>query len=391
MKERNMFSFQFYNPTQVTFGIGSSLKSGEIVQQFGKSAIILSGTSHAMKSGLVDDIVKLLDKAGVKSFPVSGVEKNPTLSSLVQIANQARNFNPDCIIALGGGSVMDAARILSLILTHSDDPWEYRVTGKLSVPGILDRLLPVVTIPTTAGTGSEASPAALVNHDNRKEVYFSPFMYPKATIIDPNLSLSLPANITAQIGMDAFVQSLEAYVSVNATPFSDTFAVRSMQLVYENLPDLVNDLKNELLRSHLCLAGLLSLYAISPAGVGAVHALSDPLGGRYNITHGLALSILLPSVMKANLDANIEKFASLTKVLGVSTSGMDSETAARKSINIVEDFIKKVGLAGNRLSQFGISPQDFPVFADEAENPDMSTNPKKLSKEQIINIYQQVL
>ncbi len=386
-----MLNFQFYNPVQIHFGAGSISKAADILSPYGKSVVVLTGRSHVKTSDVLDKVLQNLKQLNIKYLVISGIEPNPRLSKLLEAANDARKFSPDCILALGGGSVMDAAKILSLILTHNGDPWEYRVTGKFSVPGITNKLIPVITIPTTAGTGSEASPAALINHNNKKEAYFSPFMYPKAAIIDPELSLTLPADLTAQVGIDAFVQSLEAYVSINAQPFSDLFAEKSMKIVWQNLPNLVKQLDNKLLRSQSSFAGLLSLYAIGQAGVGAVHALSNPLSGRFNIGHGLSLSILLPAVMEANLDSKIEKFASLANLLGVNTTGMNSATAAKESITIVKELLSKVNLSSSRLRDFGISESDLSVFADEAENPDMSTNPKKLTEEQIIEIYKHVL
>ncbi len=385
-----MFNFQYFNPVQVNFGVDSLNKIGETAKQFGNKAVLLIGQKHSQANGTLDRTKKILQYAGIETIVVEGIESNPRLIQLTEISSKIKLQKPDSIVALGGGSVMDAAKLVSLIITHKEDPWEYRVTGNLSVPGIQNNLLPVITIPTTAGTGSEASPAALTTHNNLKEVYFSPFLYPKATIIDPSLAVTLPADLTAQIGMDAFVQSLEAYVSVGAQPFSDMFAITSMQLVYENLPKLIKQLDNLTLRSQLSLAGLLSLYAIGQAGVGAVHALSDPLSGRYNVGHGLALSILLPHVMRANLSANTQKFASLAKVLG-NTNEMNTENAANMSVRLAEKLLGEIGLGHKRLSDFGIKESEFSTFADEAENPDMSTNPKKLSKEERIKIYQQVL
>ena len=385
-----MFNFQFSNPVQVTFGVGSLDKIGEVVSRFGKKTLILSGQKHARANRAVDEIKKILTDNGIESTSVQGIGPNPKLSQLVEISRSVKSDRPSSIVGLGGGSVMDAAKLVSLLVTHEGDPWEYRATGKLSVAGIQNILLPVITIPTTAGTGSEASPAALITHNNLKEVYFSPFLFPKATIIDPSLAVTLPADLTAQIGIDAFVQSLEAYVSSAAQPFSDMFAITSMKLVYENLPRLVKQLDNLALRSQLALAGLLSLYAIGQAGVGAVHALSDPLSGRHDIGHGLALSILLPQVMQANLDGNTQRFASLARVL-CDVRETNDERNAKMSITLVENFLHDIGLGHKRLSDFGIAESEFPVFADEAENPDMATNPRKLSKEERIKIYRQIL
>lgn len=382
-----MSNFQFYNPAQVVFGPGTLARVGESVCRFGNTALLVTGCVHTQSGKVLNQAVQTLESSKVRTTVVEGVKPNPKLADVVQITKGLHSKKFDCIVALGGGSVMDAAKLISLILTHENDPWEYRVTGSLSVSAISDSLIPVITVPTTAGTGSEISPAALATHQSRKEVFFSPHMYPKVAIIDPALAVSLPVHITAQVGMDAFVQSMEAYVSVAAQPFSDMFATESMRLVHCNLASLLSRPDDIELRSKVALAGFLSCYAIGQAGVGAVHALSDPLSGRYDIGHGLALSIILPSVMRANLDSNPQKFASVGRLLGVDTSGMSLDNAAAASVAAVEKLLEALGLAKHRLSDFGVQRGDLSVLAEEAENPDMATNPKKLTMEAKMRIY----
>lgn len=385
-----MLSFEFHNPTHIVFGDGSLAKAGDAAKECGDRVVVMLGRSHASDTGTLGSLRGILRRSGVDSVVMEGIEPNPRLSTVVAMASELRARSPSCILALGGGSVMDGAKPLSLVLTHDGDPWEYRITGAHSIAGIEDCLIPVITIPTTAGTGCEISPAAVVTHESKKEVYFSPYMFPRTAIVDPALALSLPRDLTAQTGMDAFVQSLEAFVSTRAHPFSDMFAVRSMQLTYDVLPEMLDNLSDVRLRSLMSLAGLLSCYAIGMAGVGAAHALSDPLSGRYDIGHGLAVSILLPSVMRANREANLDKFASLASYLGHARDEADKEAAAELGVSLVEELLAKLGLT-SRLSDFGIEASEFPIFAEEADNPDMSTNPKKLSREQLVAIYEQVL
>jgi alcohol dehydrogenase len=299
--------------------------------------------------------------------------------------------NIDSIVAVGGGSVMDAAKLISLALTHNGNIWEYRVTGSFSVSGITEKLIPVITIPTIAGTGSEISPAALITGANRKEVYFSPHMYPAVAIVDPELALTAPRKETAQTGMDAFVQALEAFVSPNSQPFSDLFAQRAMEIVYTTLPRLLSDLKNVEYRTEMALASMLSCYAIGQAGVGAVHALSDPLSGRHDVPHGLAVSILLPSVMKANMAKAPLKYVKLAEVLHRFEGKIGDTCTCADAVRQAKDLVTRVGFSEVRLSDFGIKRSEFVEFVKETDNPDMSTNPTKLTAQDIAAIYESVL
>ena len=385
-----MFGFNYYNPANLIFEVGGIAKAGEVTCRFGKRALLVVGEASMDNLGHTETIRGSLAEAGIDVETFAGVSPNPTEELVNKIADRFRSESPDVIVAVGGGSVMDTAKACSLALTHEGSFTDYRVTGSKSVPGIQNKLIPVVTIPTTAGTGSEISPAALITIDQRKEVFFSPYMFPKAAVVDPELAVSLPADLTAQIGIDAFTQSMEAFVSIGAQPFSDMFASESMTLVVNNLRQLVSDLSNLELRANMALAGTLSCYAIGQAGVGAVHALSDPLSGRYNIGHGRALSLLIVEVMRANLSANLPKFAKLAAIMGVDTAGMTEEVAASKAVKAVGRLVADLDLKG-RLRDFGVERELLQTMALESDNPDMSTNPKKLSVDEIVSIYEAVM
>ncbi len=385
-----MFNFQFYSPTHLIFGPGSLDQAGEVVARFGTDAVVLMGRSHAKATGLADTLTAGLREAGVEPLVIDGIASNPQLTDIVEMAERLRESPPDSVVALGGGSVMDAGRLLSLALTHEGDLWDYRVIGSKGVAGIQNRLIPVITIPTTGGSGTAVSPAAMASHASRKDVYFSPLMSPAVALVDPQLALTLPRSLTLQTAMDGFTQSLEAYVASNAQPFSDMFAAKGMQLAYSALPKLAEDLEDLEARSEISLAGLLSVYAILQSGLGAAHALSDPLGAHHDIDHGLALAILLPGVMRANLEARVDKFAEVARLLGCDTREMSSEEAAEAAVTLVEDLVATVGLEG-RLSEFGVEADALPAFAAEAMNPAMATNPKQLSEQEVVEIYQQVL
>jgi len=381
-----VYSYRYHNPTQVVFGPASFDKAAAVVADVGKTALVLTGRNHVHSSGLGERLTESLEKLGVAVRMAEGIAPNPTITSVIEMARRVRSDAPDVIVGFGGGSVMDCARLLSVALTHSGDLWEYRVRGSLSVAGIRGRTLPVVTIPTAAGTGGEISPAALATHQQLKEVFFSPHLFPYAAVVDPELALTLDPTLTAQVGIDAFVQSLEAFVSSAAQPFSDMFAIRSMQLAYTALLRLHDQPADLAARCDLALASMLSCYAIGQSSVGAVHALADPLSGRHNLGHGVALSVLLPPVMRANLESRRDRFALIPGLLD--PDAVRGARSAEQAVILVEGFLERLGLSA-RLSMFGIEAGEFEVFAEEAQNPDMAGNPRVLSKKEIVAIYEQ--
>jgi alcohol dehydrogenase class IV len=221
-------------------------------------------------------------------------------------------------------------------------------------------------------------------------VFYSPFLFPKVAVTDPELTLSLPADLSKQMAMDAFVQGLEAYVSKAAHPFADMFAVKAMRLVIDNVGRIASHGDDVDARANVSLAGLLSVFAINQAGVGAVHALSNPLSGHYDLHHGQALSVLLAPVMEANIDFALERYAHVAELFGVDTSGMSEKRAASEAVKKVAEFVQDLGLKQN-IGDFGARGSDLPLLVSEAHNPDMSTNPKELEDSAIESIYRQIL
>jgi len=385
-----MLAFEYYQPTKIIFGQGCFKRLGEVVQSHGRKALLVIGQRALRKLGILDKAVELIEKHVATISICEGIKPNPTSQSVTACAEKVKTEGIDVIVSIGGGSVMDAARAISLALTHPGNFWEYRLTGNKGITKIENKLIPVITVPTTAGTGSEISPAAIISGGSSKEVIVSSYMFPKVALVDPELTFSLPQDLTAQIGLDALVQSIEAFVSKNANPVSDLYAQESIRLAFENIIKAVSHGSDVLSRSNMLLAGLLSSKAINLAGVGAVHALSDPLSGRYNISHGLALSLILPEVVEHNLDSNFEKYARLGKLLGEDTDRMTSKKAAQKTLEAIEKLLVELGLT-KRLRDFGITESDIEIFAPEAINPDIGCNPKELNIEDIKDIYRKAL
>lgn len=385
-----MIHFDYYQPTRVIFETGGLTKLVEVVRPFGTGVMLVTGRESMRKRGVIGQVERMLETAGLQTCVYGGIRPNPSADFIRVGTKKVKEERIEVIVALGGGSVMDAAKAISLAATHLGDFWEYRLTGEKGIGQIQNILLPVVTVPTTAGTGSEISPAALISKGTAKELIVSPYMFPKVALVDPQLTTGLPPKLTAQVGFDALTQSIEAYVSSNSQRVSDLYATESIRLVVASIRKACLSGTDLEARANISLAGILSSKAINLAGVGAAHALSNPLSGRYDIEHGLAVSILLPAVVEFNLDANYEKYAQIAVLLGEDTSGLSHPAAARKTVEKIVELSRQLGLA-HKLSEFGISERDIELFAAEAFNPDMSSNPKKMTLDDIRSVYRRVL
>ncbi len=385
-----MIQFDYYQPTRIVFETGGLTKLVELVRSFGTRMMLVTGRESMKKQGIVGQIKNMFEEASLHLVTHSSIKPNPTADSVSTACEKIKREKIDVLVALGGGSVMDAAKAASLAATHTGDFWEYRLTGERGITQIQNKLLPVITVPTTAGTGSEISPAALISKGTAKELIVSPYMFPKVALVDPQLTVSLPSHLTAQIGIDALTQSIEAYVSANSQPLSDIYAEASIKFVAESIRKAFSNGQDLEARAKMSLAGILSSKAINLAGVGAAHALSDPLSGRYDVGHGLAVSILLPAVLEFNLDANYKKYARIAQLFGEDVSHLSDERAAKKSVEIIRELLNDLGLT-QRLNQFNISENDIDAFAPEAFNPDMGTNPKKMTLSDVKSVYSKVV
>jgi alcohol dehydrogenase class IV len=376
-------------PTRVVFEVGVLGKIGKLVSPFGKRSLLIVGQGSLKKLGVVGEILQSLKQESIQTSVFEGVRPNPTANVVYDGARMARDSSADFVIGLGGGSVMDAAKAISLAATHNGDFWEYRLTGRKGITAIEDRVLPVVTVPTLSGTGSEVSPACLITKNRLKEVIVSPHMCPRLAIVDPRLTTSVPSTYTAEAGLDTFVQSMEAYVSSEAQPLSDMFALESMTMVIENLRNVLVNGENLEARCRLSLAAILSSYAIGQAGVGAIHALSNPISGHYDARHGQALAIVLPEVVAFNLDSKYERYAKVAGLLGIKTERLPPRQAAGDLVSALRDLLKNLGLL-RHLREFGASQDDLEILAKEAQNPDIRTNPKPMSVNEILQIFRAV-
>jgi len=310
-----MESFTFFLPVEVRFGRGALAELRHRIARYGWRSIWVISDPGVREAGLLDRLEELLDADGLPYRTFSGVRPNPTEETVTRALKELEELRPEAIIALGGGSTLDTAKIISVLRAHGGKVWDYQ--GPETVPG---PALPVVAIPTTAGTGSEVTRFAVISDPKRRRKIplTSRFLFPKLAIVDPELMVILPPKQTAATGMDALTHAIEAMTTTAEGPISDLIAVRAIELINNHLPRAFRDGADLEAREAMALAATLAGIAFGQALVALAHALAHAVGGLYDLPHGVCCALALPLAMEYNLDAKREKYEVIARALGAS-------------------------------------------------------------------------
>ena len=332
----------------------------------------------------------MLENAGINVHVINDTPPEPTVDQVNAIFQTAKEFDCQMIVSIGGGSAMDTAKIVSLLFTNQVNLREL-VKGQASISR---RGLPTLLIPTTAGTGSEATPNAivLVPEDELKVGIVSEKMVSDCVILDPVLTIDLPKHITANTGMDALCHAIECYISKKANPLSDTFALKAITLISRSIRTAYHDGHNLAAREDMLLGALFGGISIATSSTTAVHALSYPLGGKYHIPHGLSNAILLPDVMKFNLDACEEKFRDIAAAMELDIAGCTARQAAEKMIDnlysLIDDLNVKCDLRAKGIDEAAL---DGMIEAAAKVTRLLDNNPKVVTKADMREIYKKII
>ena len=386
-----MQSFQFYFPTKVCFGRKASENAGKETKILGKRALIVTGKSSARKTGLLPKVEKYLNEAEVRTFVFEGVEANPSVETINKGAKTAKEKKCEVIVGLGGGSSLDAAKGIAILSTNSGSLADYFGRNK-----IRKNPLPIVAIPTTAGTGSEVTPYAVFtyreNRSIRKKIIADSSLFPKVVLADPELTLSLPASITAVTGIDAFSHALESYISNRSYPLSDTLASEAIKLLFNYLPKAMENPKEISIRSHVLYASLLAGMAIAQTGAILVHAMSYRLTTDLGLSHGKACALLLPSVCEFNLKEGHSKSTLLAECLGQNTQNLTITKAAERVATTIKNFIHQLALLQD-LKIEKVKEETIENFAEEImqDKRKLANNPRQATLQDIIGMYKKAL
>lgn len=383
--------FTLYLPTKVYFGEYVSAKVGEEARKLSQKALIVTDGNLIHKIRNREKIEDSLDKAGVKTILWEKVCSNPPLSIAEKGARLGRREKCDLIIGLGGGSVIDVAKGIAVMCTNPLPLSLYLGRDK-----IRKRPLPLIAIPTTAGTGSEVNPYAVFTNTQKnppqKEIMADPLLFPKVALVDPQLTLSLPASVTADTGIDALCHAIESYTSKKSHSFSQILALEAIRILGQYLPKAIKDPESIRTRSYCSYASLLAGIAIAQTGTTLIHGMGYKLTAYLGLTHGRANGILLPWVSEFNLRADPHKYALLAKSLGEKIEGLGQEEAARRSVNGIRRILAEVGQP-ERLKRESIKRDTIEEFAREImENKRrLSNNPRAATLKDVVEIYQKAL
>lgn len=368
-------------------GRDSISKIGEEAKKLGSKKAIIITDKVIRQTGLLSKVIFSLEEINLAVDIMDEVMPEPPFENLEQMMIQLEGKEYDLLIGVGGGSVLDATKVLSIMLTNQEN-----VRDLVGIEKVQNAGISTILVPTTSGTGSEVTYNAIFTdvRDKVKKGIVSPYLLPKVAIVDPALTLTVPPSVTAATGMDALVHAVESYTAIRAGELTDGIALQAIKLISRSLRKAVYNGKDVKAREDMAMGSLLAGISLGNAGVGAVHALAYPLGGKFKVPHGVANSLLLPFVMKYNVVADLEKFAEVAKALGENIEGLSLREAANCTVYALTQLAQDIGIPSS-LKDVGVTAEDIPNLAEEASKIDrlLNNNPRWLTVKEIEKIYEE--
>jgi alcohol dehydrogenase class IV len=398
-------TWTFHIAGQLLFGRNAVRQLGEVARRLGARRILIVTDPQLVRAGVVERVQTPLAEQGVALSLFDGGEPEPSLRAADACIAAARHFGPDAVLGLGGGSNMDLAKITATVLTHGGSPRNFIGDDKVAGP-----ILPLICVPTTAGTGSEVSAASVLTDTDQhiKVGVLSNYLRPRVAIVDPLLTVSCPPKVTADSGIDALTHAIEAYTAVdNATfplppgertvyqgrhPMGDLLAEKAIALIGRHLRCAVRHGDDLEAREGMALGATLAGMAFSNVGVAAVHALEYPVGGATHCSHGAGNGLLLPYVMRFNLPFRRRELATIARLLGEDVAGLDENTAAERAVTAVERLRADIGIP-QRLRELGVVKEQLRPFAEKAFGIQriLRVNPRPVTVDDLVAILQAAL
>jgi len=376
-------TFSYELPTKIEFGVGISGRVAEHVEGCGGSRILLVVDPGVLDAGVADKVTDGLEGAGMPYVLFSDIEPEPEARSIVDGVELARSEGCDAVVGVGGGSALDSAKAIAVMLKNEGHIRDYAGQNLVPNPGV-----PMIALPATAGTGSEVTIWSVISEKEEKVKYGvgSPYMTATVAMCDPELTLTLPPRITACTGMDALAHALESYVNKTTQPISEALSIRAMELVARSLRTAVVAGENLQARSDMLLASLSAALAFNPTRLGLAHALVMPIGANYKIPHSVGVAILLPEVMRYNLIGNLEKFVKIARIFGENTEGLSLRDAAELSVKAIRQLSEDVGIPDG-LARYGVEEDRLHDLAEDGmATGNVPVNPRKPTVEDLVGI-----
>jgi alcohol dehydrogenase class IV len=377
-----MKPFNYFQPTEIRFGRGRLRQLGKAAARFGQRALLVTVPATEGLGPVIAKANASLESAGLAVAHFDGVVPNPTTDSIAAGAALARGHQADVVVGLGGGSSMDTAKAIAVEATHEGSCWDYLFDKAAPT----DKTLPVLAVTTTSGTGSHVTQVAVAtNTQLRAKSYLChPLLFPKIAIVDPELVLTAPRQVTAMTGWDAFTHAFEAYVHKNCSPYVALLAREAIGLVAANLPPLLEDLGNMELRTALAWADTLAGLCIANAGVTLPHSVGMAISGRWpHVAHGASLAVVYPAFTRYTLAAAIPQFAAVGRILNPELLAVSGEDAAAQCCVEIDLLLQRIGLWMG-LESLGVPAAEFDALAEQSLTlPDYRNNPRMATREEI--------
>lgn len=376
--------FDFFLPTRLIYGVDavSTQLAGQVEDLAARAVTVVSG-KHVTKAGILKKVTDVLEGIGIRYNVFNDVEANPSTDTCYKGTETAKAVNAEAIIAVGGGSPMDVAKSIAILMTNGGILDDYEGVEKYA-----NDPLPFLAVPTTAGTGTEVTPYAVITirKRNYKMTIIGKKMLPNAAVLDPTLVTSVPASVAAACGMDVLTHAIEAYTNLVASPFTDACALEAIRLVGKYLRTYVADRRYMEGASGMLVANTLAGIAFGVARLGDVHAMAHPVSGYFDVAHGVANAILLPHVMKFNMLADRGQYRRIADLLGEDVAGLSDREAAPLAIEAVMRLSTDLGIPKG-LSEVGVTEDKIPnMAADAMLSGNVVINPRMTALEDLVSL-----
>ena len=372
------------------FGPGARKVLPEVIQRLGKKKALVVTDKGLIQFGVAKMVTDVLDEAAVAYDVFSEVKPNPTVKNVQDGVAAFKASGADLLVAIGGGSAMDTAKGIGIVVANPEFADVVSLEGCAPTK---NKSVPMVALPTTAGTAAETTINYVIIDEEKKKkmVCVDPNDIPAVAMIDAELMYSLPRGLTAATGMDALTHAIEGYITKGAWEMSDMFEIEAIRMISRYLPVAVDEPQNPEGRNGMAVAQYIAGMAFSNVGLGLVHGMAHPMGSLFDVPHGVANALLLPTVMEYNMPECIDKYPRIAEAMGVDIKGMTPQEASQAAVDAVRALAIRVGIP-QHLSDLGIKETDIPALAEQAI-ADVCTpgNPRECSLEDIKALYRQVL
>jgi len=388
--------YEFFAPQRIRFGWGSRREAGKLARSLGTRALIVSGSRRLAAGGLIDEIEASLREAGVTPLRFASISREPEVGDVDDAVTRLRALKAgpgDLVLAIGGGSAIDLAKAAAALAVNSEGSG---VADYLEGVGrglkITRPPLPLLAMPTTAGTGSEATKNAVISSyaPQFKKSLRSDLMIPKAVLVDPELTVGLPREITAHTGMDAVTQLIESYLSCRARPIPRALCVQGLQLALPALVEAVEQGSSRTARERMAHAALLSGLALANSGLGMAHGVAAALGVHCRVPHGLACAVMLPAALRANFDVCRDDLATLAAMTSTEAGASARPNSAQGFVDRIVGIAKRIGIPG-RLSELGVAAEQIPAIVRSSRGNSMDGNPRPVSDAELTSLLEGML